>query len=137
MLLRWAIVSAVAIGTPCPVAAQPAPPPTAVSPPPALPAEPLFALVYRRGPAWIAGKPMHEQQLGGHFRYMQGLQREGRLVAAGPFADTDGGMALVRARDRAAALALLAADPAIVDRIFVAEVRNWSVALGPESLKSR
>lgn len=87
----------------------------------------LFAFVYRQGPAWEEGKSMREQALGPHARFMQRLMDDGRLLAAGPLLETNGGLAVIRARDRAEAAALLADDPAVTGGIFTAEVNSWFV----------
>jgi len=86
----------------------------------------LFIFAYSPGPAWIEGKPMHEQNLLPHGRYISALHKAGRIFAAGPYGDRDGGVALVWAKDREEADATLAADPAIVDGLFVAEIRAWA-----------
>ncbi len=85
----------------------------------------LFLFQYAPGPAWRAGAPMREQGLGPHAAYMAQLQSEGRLFAAGGYASDDGGMAIVMAADEPEARAMLAADPAIVSGIFVAELHHW------------
>lgn len=86
----------------------------------------LYIVIYRPGPTWIAGKPMHQQKLGPHVRYVQGLLAEGRLVAGGPFTDGDGGMAIYRAANLDEAKAMLAADPAITSGVFAADMRPWN-----------
>lgn len=86
----------------------------------------LFIFAYSPGPAWVAGKPMREQNLLPHGRYISALHKEGRIFAAGGYADGDGGVALVWAKDRAEADGILAADPAIVEGLFVAEIRAWA-----------
>ncbi|ABS64266.1 YCII-related [Parvibaculum lavamentivorans DS-1] len=87
----------------------------------------LFAFVYRQGPAWEEGRSMREQALGPHAEFMQRLMDDGRLLAAGPLLETNGGLAVIRARDRDEAAELLAADPAIAGGIFTAEVNSWFV----------
>jgi uncharacterized protein YciI len=90
-------------------------------------AQQLFLFQYSPGPAWRADVPMREQGLGPHGAYMRQLQSEGRLFAGGGYASDDGGMAIVTAANEAEARAILAADPAIVSGIFVAEFRHWQV----------
>jgi uncharacterized protein YciI len=85
----------------------------------------LFVVIYRPGPAWQAGRPMSEQGLLPHGRYYRGLLDGGRLFAGGGFVGSDGGMAILRAADLAAAQAIVAADPAVTSRIFVAELEEW------------
>ena len=87
--------------------------------------ETLFLFIYRPGPAWREGLPMRQQGLGPHAAYMQRLLDEGRLFAAGGFADDDGGMAIVRGGDMAEAQALIGADPAVISGVFVGAVEEW------------
>ncbi len=103
--------------------AAPAQPPAAA--PAAQSARQLFLFVYRPGSAWRAGVPMRQQDLRAHGAYHAQLVREGRSVAGGGFTGMDGGMAIVRAADLAEAQAMLAADPAIVNGVFAADIRHW------------
>ena len=93
--------------------------------PPAAPQRQLFLFLFRPGPACQAGVPMRQQNLREHGAYHARLVREGRSVAGGGYVGEDGGMAIVRAADLAEARAMLAADPAIVSGVFVAELRQW------------
>ena len=93
--------------------------------PPVAPERHLFLLLFQPGPAWVAGRPMAQQDLRAHGAYHAALVRNGRSVAAGGYGGMDGGMAIVRASDLAEAQAIAAADPAIVNRVFTAEVRQW------------
>jgi uncharacterized protein len=88
-------------------------------------AEPMFAIIYRPGPAWIPGKPLREQALATHLSYMQGLSSNGSLAFAGPFLDNSGGAAFVRAADEAAATAIRDGDPAVQSGVFIADVKPW------------
>jgi uncharacterized protein YciI len=94
-------------------------------PAPAAPRQ-LYLFLYRPGPAWRAGRPMREQDLRAHGAYHARLVREGRSVAGGGYVGEDGGMAIVRAASPDEARAMLAADPAIVNGVFVAELRQWA-----------
>lgn len=104
---------------PLPLAAQPPAPGAAT------PARQLFLFLFRPGPAWQAGVPMRQQNLREHGAYHARLVNEGRSVAGGGYVGEDGGMAIVRAANRAEAEAMLAADPAIMNGVFVAELRQW------------
>lgn len=84
----------------------------------------LFAIIYRPGPAWKTGVPMAEQGLGEHARYMKRLVDQGVIHTAGPLG-ADGGLVLLHIRDLAAAEALVAADPAVRDGLFIGEVRRF------------
>lgn len=89
----------------------------------------LFLFLYRPGPAWVAGRPIHQQDLRGHLDFMTRLHRAGTAFAGGPYVGEDGGMAVIRARDLAEAQRLLAADPAILNGVFAAEIRQWRPVL--------
>lgn len=95
----------------------------AKSEPPAM--HQLFLFQYTPGPTWRADVPMAKQGLGPHAAYMGQLFEQGRLFAGGGYTNVDGGMAIVIASDIDEARAMLAADPAVVDGIFAAELRQW------------
>ena len=85
----------------------------------------LFLFLYRPGPAWRPGVPMVQQDLRAHGAYHARLVREGRSVAGGGYVGEEGGMAIVRAASLDEARAMLAADPAIQNGVFAAEIRQW------------
>lgn len=89
-------------------------------------AQQLFLFLFRPGPAWIEGRPMRQQDLRAHAAYHDALVRNGRGFAGGGYVGEDGGMAIVRAGSRAEAEAMLAADPAIRNGVFTAELRQWA-----------
>lgn len=113
--MRRLLLSLVLFVSAMPVVAQPA----------AEPARELFLFLFRPGPAWVAGRPMQQQDLRAHGAYHAALVREGRAAAGGGYVGMEGGMAIVRAANLAEAEALLAADPAIVNGVFAAEIRQW------------
>ncbi len=86
----------------------------------------LFLFLYRPGPAWIAGRPMAQQNLRSHGQYYSRLMQENRVFAGGGYVGEDGGMAIVRAATLEGARTILAADPAITGGVFVAEIRQWA-----------
>jgi uncharacterized protein YciI len=94
-------------------------------PAPAAPRQ-LYLFLYRPGPAWRAGEPMRRQDLRDHAAYHARLLREGRSFAGGGYVGEDGGLAIVRAATLEEARAMLAADPAIRNGVFVAELRQWA-----------
>jgi uncharacterized protein len=94
------------------------------------PAPPLFAVIYRPGPAWKPGLPMAQQDLRAHAGYYAKLTAEGRVVAAGGWNGADGGMAVLRCADAEEAGRLVAADPAITSGIFQGDLRRWSPRFG-------
>lgn len=85
----------------------------------------LFLFLFGPGPNWRPGVPMRQQDLREHAAYHDRLVREGRGFAGGGYVGMEGGMAIIRAADRAEAEAMLAIDPAIVNGVFAAEIREW------------
>jgi uncharacterized protein YciI len=92
-------------------------------------ASPYYVFIYRPGPAWKPGVPMARQDMRPHGAYIAKLDSEGRVVAAGGFPD-NGGMAIVRAATLDEARGLLAADPAVVSGLFLADLQPWRPRFG-------
>ena len=88
--------------------------------------QPSYLCVYRPGPRWLPGKPLAEQPLREHGRYMLDLYKRGVMRMAGRFADGSGGVMLFGADDDASAQAIVAADPAVVAETFTYELRQWA-----------
>ena len=86
-----------------------------------------YLVAYRPGPAWLPSKPIGEQPLKEHGRYMLGLYVKGSLKFAGPFSDNAGGAAAFEAADDEEAKAVVAADPAVVSGVFLADVHPWAL----------
>jgi len=92
---------------------------------PSAAARPLFAIVYRAGPAWKPGVPMKDQGLRDHFYYVKALHESGAIVYAGAMGP-DGGLILIHAADQAAAEAVMTNDPAVKTGIFTGEARRYT-----------
>jgi uncharacterized protein YciI len=92
----------------------------------AQPDQPSYLCIYRPGAKWLTGKPLSEQPLREHGRYMLDLYRRGIMRLAGRFADGSGGAMLFGAEDDASAQAIVAADPAVVAQTFTFELRQWA-----------
>jgi uncharacterized protein YciI len=95
--------------------------------PPAVdaPARTTYLVVYTPGPAWLAGKPLAEQPLRDHGRYILSLYVKGSLKFGGPFSDNAGGAAAFEAASDEEARAVVAADPAVISGVLVAELHPW------------
>jgi uncharacterized protein YciI len=89
--------------------------------------QPNFLIVYRRGPAWIEGKPVTQQPLKEHFKFLVGLYEQGILRFAGPFGDDTGGAAALSADSEEAVRAIVAADPAVTSGVMIVEVHAWKL----------
>jgi uncharacterized protein YciI len=105
-----------------------APPATSPArPAPEARTQPNFLVVYRRGPAWIPGKPVTDQPLKDHFRFLLALYKQGVLQLAGPFTDDTGGAAALRVETEDAARAIVAADPAVTSGVMIPELHAWKL----------
>ena len=70
--------------------------------------------------------------------YMQSLLDSGRLTFAGPLLnEAAGGVAFVRAPDRAAAEVIVAADRAVADGVMVGEIRPWLTMFDPSKATAK
>ena len=92
----------------------------------AQPEQSSYLCIYRPGAKWLPGKPLSEQPLREHGRYMLDLYRRGVMRLAGRFADGSGGAMLFGADDDASAQAIVTADPAVVAQTFTYELRQWA-----------
>jgi uncharacterized protein len=86
-----------------------------------------YLVIYRPGPAWIPGKPLKEQPLKEHGKYMLSLYKGGILKFAGPFTDDTGGAVVFEAENEDEAKAIVAADPAVVSKIFLFDLHPWGL----------
>lgn len=86
-----------------------------------------YIVVYKPGPKWVVGKPMAEQGLKEHFKYMVGLYSTGVMKFAGPFAKDAGGAVVFEAAGDADALRVVESDPAVIGHIFVFELNRWDL----------
>jgi uncharacterized protein len=89
--------------------------------------KPGYLITYTPGPAFLAGKPLSEQPLKEHGRYMLDLHRRGVLRMAGGFGDDSGGAAFVDAASLEAAREIAEADPAVQSKVFVYRVQQWNL----------
>lgn len=62
-----------------------------------------------------------------HVTHIEKLHTEGRLIAAGPFADGRGGMMLIDAESYEAAQAIAEADPFIIEKVLSYELWEWQI----------
>lgn len=86
-----------------------------------------YLVIYRPGPAWLAGKSVMEQPLKEHGKYMLGLYVKGSMKMAGPLTDDAGGAVLLEVSDDAEAKLIVAEDPAVKSGIFVYELHPWKL----------
>ncbi|HEU4781373.1 MAG TPA: YciI family protein [Steroidobacteraceae bacterium] len=87
-----------------------------------------YLVVYQRGPSWVEGKPMREQEkMLDHFNYYIQLHRKGILLGAGGFTDESGGAAVFEAQTDAAARLIVSEDPAVTSKVFSYELQRWKL----------
>ena len=88
------------------------------------PADTLFAVTIRTGPAWDQAKPPNEQvHFRTHSQNLMKLRQDGRVVLGGRYGEV--GLILVRAANEAEARGLFAADSSIARGVFRAEFQVW------------
>lgn len=88
---------------------------------------PTWLVVYSPGLKWLEGKPLSEQPLRAHGKYMLSLYREGVLRWAGGYGDDSGGAAAFTAPDATVAQQIVESDPAVRDAIFTFVLRQWNL----------
>lgn len=94
-----------------------------------------FLVIYRPGPAWLAGKSISEQPLKEHGTYMLSLYVQGLVKLAGPLTDDAGGAVLLEVVNESAAKAIVTEDPPVKYGIFVYEMQPWELKLRGEYSK--
>ncbi|HEY8949670.1 MAG TPA: YciI family protein [Rhizomicrobium sp.] len=92
-------------------------------------AENFFVLIYTQGPTWQPGVPMAKQKFGNHLGYMKSLRDAHKLFVAGPLADTNGGLIVLRAKNIDEARDIMAHDPAIQSGLFTGQAHTWQDAV--------
>jgi uncharacterized protein len=85
-----------------------------------------------RGSNTSQDKAAAEEIQKGHLAYMDSLHKQGKLVMAGPFADSGNarGVVVYRVKDVAEAKALAAEDPAVKAGRLVLEAYPWMTFKG-------
>ena len=91
------------------------------------PVKQTYLVVYEPGTKWLPGKPMSEQPLKEHFKYMVSLYTSGVMRFAGPFAKDAGGAFVFEAATDDEALKIVKNDPAVVNQIFAFELNRWDL----------
>ena len=80
---------------------------------------------YEPGPNWRPGKPICDQPLDEHVKYLRRLHDVGLVMMAGPFEDSSGGLVVFTADRIDAVRSLVSKDPAIEEGTLVAKVSAW------------
>lgn len=95
----------------------------------------IFIILYRPGPAWVAGKPVTEQPPAEHGHYLLQLYAAGKLRYAGPFEDDTGAAVVLEVADEHAAVAIACGDPAVQAQVFAYEIHPWQLVPWEHYLK--
>jgi len=78
------------------------------------------------------GSEITEEKVAEHFKYLQGLLKEGVLTMAGRFNEVLIGLVMIEANSKEHALEIMRNDPAVKAGIFHAELYPWRIALKAE-----
>ena len=89
--------------------------------------ESFFLMRYKPGAKWVKDQPLTKQDIGAHFAYITEQTKKGIVVAGGPSATADEGIYVIRAADKAAADAFVAADPGVTSGVFAPVALGWNV----------
>lgn len=88
-------------------------------------AAPVFAIVFRTGPAWDVAKAPGEQAFfAEHSKNLRALREEGRILLGGRFSDQ--GLVLVQAASQEEAQGFVDRDPSVKNGTFRAEVHRFA-----------
>ncbi|MGE5277633.1 MAG: YciI family protein [Acidobacteriota bacterium] len=91
----------------------------------------LFLVFRNPGPSWVPGRSTREQPLWEeHAAFIDRLFEEGRIVLAGPYADSSRALLVVQAGDAEEASNLFREDPWARSGILMpSDVIEWTVFL--------
>jgi hypothetical protein len=86
----------------------------------------LFIVTYSLGPAWDAAKPPQEQSyFKEHSANLSKWRKEGQIKLGARYADK--GMVVFTAKSTHAIRDLIYSDPAVINKLFIADVQKLSV----------
>jgi uncharacterized protein len=90
-----------------------------------------IAVQLRPSSHWDSNKPVRQQAYwDDHARFMDALFEDGTVILAGPFADGNGSMVILKADSEDAARAIFDQDPWTQKDVLVADkVREWTIFL--------
>ena len=74
-----------------------------------------FAIIGRDGPDGTTKRPLHRPA---HLQRLEALDKEGRLILAGPFTDQSGSLVVIEAASLAEAEAFAQEDPYTIHGVF-------------------
>jgi uncharacterized protein YciI len=90
------------------------------------PADSLYIVTYTTGSLWDNTKQAHEQHyFKDHSANLGKLRKEGVITAGARYGDK--GIIFIKAKSMLAARELVLTDPAVVNKLFMADIQNLSV----------
>lgn len=82
-----------------------------------------FAVIYKPGSNWVAGRPFHEQErIGQHREFLNDEHSAGHVLVAGPFLDDSGGFAIFEAASADELTGMLDRDATVQHEILTYEI---------------
>jgi uncharacterized protein YciI len=87
-----------------------------------------FVVTYGPGPKWVAGKPIPEQDIGPHSKYMDAFVTKGIVFAGGPYDDSHG-IYLMKAKSATEIAEITDHDPGVTGGVLTAEAHPWTVLM--------
>ena len=78
----------------------------------------------------VEGADLTPDLIAKHAGHLRELDRGGKLILAGPFADDPRGLLVLNCADAAAATAILDVDPLVVAGVRTFRVHSWLIANG-------
>jgi uncharacterized protein YciI len=75
----------------------------------------------------VQGKPIKQQPPKEHGKYMLALFAKGTMKFAGPFTDDAGGAVVLEVAGEAEATAIVKADPAVQNGVFLYDLHPWEL----------
>ena len=90
-----------------------------------------FVVLWRPGPAWVAGKTVREQPYWDeHATFMDQLFDKGIVLLGGPFADATGSLVIWEAEGEQELADIIAHDPFVIHGIFALKsLKQWVLFL--------
>lgn len=90
------------------------------------PADSVYLVTYTTGPVWDNAKQPYEQPFfKEHSANLSKLRKEGVITAGARYADK--GIIFIKAKSMLAARELVLTDPAVINKLFVADIQKLSV----------
>lgn len=88
--------------------------------------ETIYVLLYHKGPNWLEGKKPNEQpgfEL--YYAYIMSALKTNSVLAAGPFGDLSGGLAIIHASSKEKAQEIVGNDPFVQTGVTKVEIHSW------------